>query len=158
MRFPLKVSFLSLSSSLSSFLVSSTHRHRHRHRHHHHSQRWQRKQTIRFVLLLVYVVYVFPTRSRQTLTLPLRFDENDRKMKNSFVLCSRVLWSSSRARTTEKSLRKMREKASSSVFVTSRVFSILSKRERRKFFFNEKKDTQPCGVEEQKNLFYFTPI
>ena len=133
MRFPLKASFLSLSSSLSSFLVSSTHRHRHRH--HHHSQRWQRKKTIRFVLLLVYVVYVFPTRSRQTLTLPLRFDDNDRKMKNSFVLCSRVLWSSSRARTTEKSLRKMREKASSSVFVTSRVFSILSKRERRKFFF-----------------------
>ena len=128
MRFPLKVSFLSLSSSSSSFLVSSTRRHRHRH--HHRSQRWQRKKTIRFVLLLVCVVYVFPTRNRPTLIVTLLFDlNNDFWMKNSFVLISRVLWSSSRTR-----LRKMRrEKASSSVFVTSRVCSILSKT-RRKIF------------------------
>ena len=90
MRFPLKVSFLSLSSSsssLSGLLVR-------RHRHHHRSQRWQRKKTIRFVLLLVCVVYVFPTRNHPTLILTLRFDLNNDQMKNSFVLCSHwVLWS-----------------------------------------------------------------
>ena len=38
----------------------------------------------------------------------------------------------------------------------SRVFHFIQKGEKENFFFNKKKDTQPCGVEEQKNLFYFT--